>query len=101
MASKRMVEMRMDESILKYFRHWDCYVIWSDNNEKLQSISAYYNRVNHFVAMKPSWSTNILGPELYGRIWKDYATQPTPRRLELLPTRRRMLRTRGTVLSSR
>jgi hypothetical protein len=60
-ASKMMVEMDLDESILKYFLEWDCYVVWSDNNEMLRTISAYYNRVNHFVAMKPSWSTNILG----------------------------------------
>jgi len=61
LASKMMVELKLDESILKHFKEWDCYIVWSYNNEKLQSIFAYYNRVNYFVAMKPSWSTNILG----------------------------------------
>jgi len=66
-ASKKMVEMQLDESILKHFWQWDCYIVWSDNNEKLWSISAYYNRVNHFMAMKPSWSTNILGAKI---VWE-------------------------------
>jgi len=60
-ASKKMVEMNLDESILKHFRQWDCYVMKSKDNKKLWSISAYYNKMNHFVAMKPLWSTSILG----------------------------------------
>ena len=70
-ASKMMVDQNLDEEIVKNFRQWDCYVVWSIDAQKLRDISAYYNRVNHFVAQKPSWSTNILGArkvwELMGR----------------------------------
>ena len=75
-ASKMMVEMNLDESILKHFLECDCYIVWSDNNEMLRTISAYYNRVNHFVAMKPSWSTNILGART---VWEKMGKLQNPK----------------------
>lgn len=42
-------------------------LIWW-GNEVLRTILAYYNRINHFVAMKLSWSTNILGART---IWEN------------------------------
>ena len=75
-ASKMMVEMDLDESILKHFLECDCYIVWSDNNEMLRTILAYYNRVNHFVAMKPSWSTNILGART---IWEKMGKPQNPK----------------------
>jgi len=70
---------------------WNCYIVWSDDNEKLQSISAYYNRVNHFVAMKPLWSTNILGAR---NVWEAMGRprnpkEPSPART-LTNTRRKV-----------
>ena len=74
--------MDLDESILKHFFEWDCYIIWSDNNEMLRTISAYYNRVNHFVAMKPSWSTNIHGART---VWETMERPQNPK--EATPVR--------------
>ena len=53
-ASKMMVEIDLEKSILKHFLEWDYYIVWSDNNEMLRTISANYNRVNYFVVMKAS-----------------------------------------------
>ncbi len=42
----------------------------------LRTISTYYNRVNHFVAMKPSWSTNILGART---VWENMGRPQNPK----------------------
>ena len=49
-ASKHMIENRppIKEQILKYFRTWNCYVVFTNDKEKLRKISAFYNRTNHF-----------------------------------------------------
>jgi hypothetical protein len=62
-ASKLMMEegSGVSEDVQQYFKTWNCFIVWSLSAEKLRSISAYYNRVNHFQAIQPSWATNILG----------------------------------------
>ena len=61
-ANKFMFEDKnnVDKDKRKHFQIWNCFVVWSKDAEKLQCISAYYNQTNHFVAVQPSWATNIL-----------------------------------------
>ena len=74
-ASKAMIaEKNVPETILRHFRTWDCFVVWSLDKEKLRRISAFYNRVNHFSIFKPSWATNILSART---IWLNL-DRPTP-----------------------
>ena len=54
-------ESMVNEEVKKHFRTWKCYVVWSLDKEMLRTISAYYNRTNHFQPATPSWATNILG----------------------------------------
>ena len=49
-----------DEDVKDDFRVWSCFIVWSSDAEILRSISAYYNRINHFQMIQPSWATNIL-----------------------------------------
>ena len=49
------------EQTLKYFRTWNCYIVYTWDKEKMWKISAFYNRVNHFNNFLPSWATNIIG----------------------------------------
>jgi len=58
-----------------------------NDNEKLKSISAYYNRVNHFVAIKPPWSTNILGA---GNVWEAMGKPKNPKEPSLAGTQSNM-----------
>ena len=62
-ASKMMMEEGngVSEEVRNHFRTWNCFIVWSLDAEKLRYISAFYNRVNHFQAIQPSWATNILG----------------------------------------
>ena len=62
-ASKWMMDdkNKVDRTEREHFRKWKCFVVWSDDNEKLRLISAFYNRTNHFQVAQPSWATNILG----------------------------------------
>ena len=38
----------VDDDIKNDFRLWSCFIVWSEDAEILRSISAYYNRINHF-----------------------------------------------------
>nr|PNR31764.1 hypothetical protein PHYPA_025887 [Physcomitrium patens] len=51
----------VDDDVKSDFRVWSCFIVWSSDPEILRSISAYYNRNNHFQMIQPSWATNILG----------------------------------------
>nr|PNR27966.1 hypothetical protein PHYPA_028558 [Physcomitrium patens] len=51
----------VDDDVKSDFRVWSCFIVWSSDPEILRSISAYYNRINHFQMIQPSWATNILG----------------------------------------
>ena len=53
-----------DDDVKNDFRVWSCFIMWSSDVEILQSISAYYNRINHFQMIQPSWATNILGARM-------------------------------------
>ena len=50
-----------DEDVKNDFHVWSCFIVWSSDAEILWSISAYYNRINHFQMIQLSWMTNILG----------------------------------------
>ena len=69
----------VDKDERENFRQWNCFIVWSEDAEKLRCISAYYNRTNHFVAVQPSWATNILGVrsvwEAMGRCENPMATK--------------------------
>ena len=62
-ASKAMIVATppIGEQTLKYFRTWNCYIVYTRDKEKLRKISTFYNRVNHFNNFLPSWATNIIG----------------------------------------
>ena len=51
----------VDDDVKNNFRMWSCFIVWSSDAEILWSISAYYNHINHFQMIQPSWVTNILG----------------------------------------
>ena len=38
----------VDDDVKNDFRVWSCFIVWSSDAEILRSISAYYNRINHF-----------------------------------------------------
>ena len=62
-ASKWMMDdaNKVDKEEREHFWKWKCFVVWSNDPEKLRTISAFYNRTNHFQVTQPSWATNILG----------------------------------------
>ena len=65
----------LKEMIKKHFRTWKCFVVWTTDKQKLQRISAFYNRCNHLQMFKPLWVTNILGAR---QIWVNLG-RPTPK----------------------
>ena len=69
----------VDKDERENFQIWNCFIVWSEEAEKLRCISAYYNRTNHFVAIQPSWATNILRArsvwEAMGRLENPTATK--------------------------
>jgi len=77
-ASRMMMEdnSEIDETTQKEFEKWNCFIVWSNDAEKLRSISAYYNRVNHFQAIQPSWATNILGART---VWVNMGSPKNPK----------------------
>lgn len=76
-ASKAMLTASppIPEQILKHFRTWNCYIVFSNDKERLRKISAFYNRVNHFANFQPSWATNILGAR---SIWINLGRPKAP-----------------------
>ncbi len=79
-ASKAMMGANppIGEQTLKYFRTWNCYIVFTRDKEKLRKISAFYNRVNHFNNFLPSWSTNILGAR---PLWVNLGRPKVPKAL--------------------
>ena len=59
-ASKSMIVGNVPEAIRKDFHTWNCFIVWTEDVDKLRKISAFYNRVNHLTPFKPTWATNIL-----------------------------------------
>jgi hypothetical protein len=78
-ASKFMLDdaNKVNKKEREHFRKWNCFVVWLKDAEKLRCISAYYNRTNHFIAVQPSWATNILGART---VWEAMGrpANPTP-----------------------
>ena len=77
-ASKRITkaESGINDDVKRDFRIWSCFIVWSNESEILRSISAYYNGINHFQMIQPSWATNILGAQM---VWVNmwYPENPT------------------------
>ena len=65
----------VDPEEREHFRKWNCFIVWSEDAEKLRCISAYYNQTNHFVAIQPSWATNILGTR---SVWEAMGRPENP-----------------------
>lgn len=74
-ASKSMIEGNVPETIRKDFRTWNCFIVWTKDQDKLRKISAFYNRVNHLTPFKPTWATNILASRA---VWVKYG-RPIPK----------------------
>ena len=76
-ASKFMFDdaNNVDKDERENFCQWNCFIVWLEDVEKLRCISAYYNRTNHFVAIQPSWATNILGARL---VWEAMGRPKNP-----------------------
>ena len=90
-ASKHMIERRppVKEQMLKYFQTWNCYIVFTNDKEKLRKISAFYNRTNHFTGFLPTWSTNILGAHALwtnNELPKVSKTLPAPNSTRTLST---------------
>jgi hypothetical protein len=64
----------LPESIVKNFRKWNCFIVWSKDKSRLRQIFGYYNRYNHFSIFKSTWATNFLGARF---IWTEL-DRPTP-----------------------
>ncbi|KAG0581687.1 hypothetical protein KC19_3G000200 [Ceratodon purpureus] len=74
-ASKLMQKREdVDKEIRDVYKTWECFVVWDVEKSIIQKISAYYNRVNHFNNMNPTWATNILGA---CELWKSLG-RPVP-----------------------
>jgi hypothetical protein len=73
-VSKDMQSSGLLESIVKHFREWKCFIIWSRDKSRLCQISGYYNWCNHFSIFKPTWAMNVLGARF---MWTELG-RPTP-----------------------
>ena len=74
-ASKSMIAGNVPEAIWKDFCTWNCFIVWTEDVDKLCKISEFYNRVNHLTPFKPTWATNILAARA---VWKKYG-KPLPK----------------------
>ena len=73
-TSKDMQTSGLPKNIVKQFREQNCFIVWSKDESKLQKISGYYNRCNHFSIFKLTWATNVFGTRF---IWTKLGW-PTP-----------------------
>ena len=74
-ASKSMIAGNVPKAIRKDFRTWNCFIIWTEDIDKLHKISTFYNRVNHLTPFKLTWATNILAARA---VWEKYG-KPLPK----------------------
>ena len=76
-ASRLIMQMgsRAEDDVKNDFRIWSCFIVWLSDAEILRSISAYYNRINHFQMIQPSWATNILGART---VWVNMGSPENP-----------------------
>ena len=91
-ASKWMMDdaNKVDNEEREHFRKWKCFLVWSNDPEKLQTISAFYNRTNHFQVTQPSWATNILGAQT---VWEAMGQPQNPTQATLVGTSTAIRRT--------
>ena len=68
-ASKFMIARNVPKAIRKDFRMWNCFIVWTQDVERLRKIFAFYNRVDHLTPFKPMWETNIL---VARAVWEKY-----------------------------
>lgn len=75
-ASKRMQnDDSVDQNVKDFFKTWNAFVVWSLDLNKLRTISAFYNRCNHFSIFSPTWATNILASR---SLWLFYGRPSVP-----------------------
>ena len=74
-VSKSMIAGNVSEAIRKDFRMWNCFIVWTEDVDKLRKISTFYNRVNHLTPFKPMWATNIVAARA---VWEKYG-KPLPK----------------------
>ena len=74
-ASKSMIVDNVPKAIRKDFRTWNCFIVWTEDVDKLHKISAFHNRVNHLTSFKLTWTTNILAART---VWEKYK-KPLPK----------------------
>ena len=85
-ATSRLITQvgnRADDDVKNDFRMWSCFIVWSSDAEILRSISAYYNRINHFQMIPPSWATNILGART---VWVSMGSPENPSQITVAKT---------------
>ena len=70
-----MIADNVPEAIRKDFYTWNCFIVWTEDVDKLRKISAFYNRVNHLTPFKPTWAMNIL---VAHAVWEKYG-KPLPK----------------------
>ena len=69
-ASKQMkTNPEITEEVCKCFDEWECFIVWNEDKALIRKISAYYNRVNHFMNHNPTWATNIIGAR---SVWTSF-----------------------------
>ena len=74
-VSKSMIVGNVPEAIRKDFCTWNCFIVWTEDVDKLCKISAFYNMVNHLTPFKSTWATNILAARA---VWEKYG-KPLPK----------------------
>ena len=74
-ASKSMIAGNVPEAIRKDFHTWNCFIVWTEDVDKLRKISTFSNKVNHLTLFKPKWTTNILAART---VWEKYG-KPLPK----------------------
>ena len=72
-----------DDDVKNDFHVWSCFIVWSSDEEILWSISAYYNRINHFQMIQSSWATNILGVRT---VWVSMGSPENPSQITVAGT---------------
>ena len=77
-ASKSMIAGNVPEAIWKDFRTWNCFIVWTEDVDKLHKISAFYNKVNHLTLFKSTWAINILAAHA---VWEKYR-KPLPKHFD-------------------
>jgi hypothetical protein len=73
-ANKDMQTLVLPENIVKHFRQWKCFIVWSKDKSRFRQILGYYNQCNLFSIFKPTSGINVLGARF---IWIELG-HPTP-----------------------